>query len=184
MQFNNRNMDDLRKRYPAGTRLELISMEGESDMPPGLRGTVEFVDDAGQIHLAWDNGRGLALVPGTDSFRTLTPKEMAAEKEIAETISIGDLHTSPDFQCDATNGYPTVLVWNKADSTAILEPAPTFDDDSEAANQCLRDCADWGVRPCADWQDYNDLLESIGEKAYENAAVPLDDEDENFELTM
>jgi hypothetical protein len=52
--------------------------------------------------------------------------------------------------------------------------------DSEEAKQCLRECVDWGVRPCASWEDYNDLLESIGEEAYENAAVPLVDEDEEW----
>ena len=179
MQFNNRDMDELRKRYPAGTRLELISMDGENDMLPGLRGTVEFVDDAGQIHLAWDNGRGLALIPGADSFRSLTPKEITTEREMMKSASIGDIHTSPDFQCDITGGYPTVLVWNQDRGTAILQPSPAFDDDSEESNQCIRDCAGWGVHPCSSWEDYNDLLKSIGEEAYANGAVPLDDEDED-----
>jgi hypothetical protein len=80
MQWGNRNMDSMRKRYPAGTRLELIGMDGEPDMPTGLRGTVEFVDDAGQIGMAWDNGRSLSLVPEADSFRVLTPEEIAEEQ--------------------------------------------------------------------------------------------------------
>lgn len=102
------------------------------------------------------------------------------DEELTEPASVEDIHTSPDFQCDQTGGYPTSLVWNITNGTAILQPSPAFDDDSEGARQCLRDCADWGVRPCASWEDYNDLLESIGEEAYENAAVPLDDEDEEF----
>ena len=36
-------------------------------MPPGLQGTVAFIDDAGQIHMHWENGRSLAIVPGVDS---------------------------------------------------------------------------------------------------------------------
>lgn len=37
-------------------------------VPDGTEGNVEFVDDAGQIHMKWDNGRTLALIPGIDEF--------------------------------------------------------------------------------------------------------------------
>lgn len=68
-------------RYPPGTRVELIHMEDAyAPVPPGARGTVEMVDDAGQLVMAWDNGRGLSLVPGVDSFRKLSPEEVAAER--------------------------------------------------------------------------------------------------------
>ena len=46
----------------------------------GTRGTVVHVDDAAQIHMEWDNGRTLALVPGEDSFRKLTDEELAEEQ--------------------------------------------------------------------------------------------------------
>lgn len=52
-----------KEQYPKGTRLELISMEDPQAVPPGTRGTVQFVDDIGSIHMNWDNGRTLALVP-------------------------------------------------------------------------------------------------------------------------
>jgi hypothetical protein len=91
MQWGNRNMDAMRKRYPTGTRLELISMEGEADMPPGLRGAVQYVDDAGQIGMAWDNNHSLSLIPGQDSFRILTPEEIAGEQaETTEGMVMGE----------------------------------------------------------------------------------------------
>ena len=64
--------------YPPDTRLELIQM-GDDPRPvaPGTRGSVRFVDDMGSIHMHWDNGRTLALIPGEDSFRKLTPEEIA-----------------------------------------------------------------------------------------------------------
>ncbi len=66
--------------YPPGTRLELINMDDPyAPVPSGTKGTVDHVDDAAQIHMRWDNGRSLALVPGVDSFRKLTPQELEME---------------------------------------------------------------------------------------------------------
>lgn len=45
----------LREQYPAGTRICLNSMDGEAGMPQGLEGTVQYVDDAGQLGVKWDN---------------------------------------------------------------------------------------------------------------------------------
>ena len=76
--------------YPPGTRIELIQM-GDDPRPvaPGTRGEVSCVDDMGSIHMHWDNGRTLALIPGEDSFRKLTPEEIAlAETATAATESI------------------------------------------------------------------------------------------------
>lgn len=54
----------LKEKYPAGTRVELISFcNYEANYYSGLQGTVLSVDDAGGIHVAWDNGGSLALLP-------------------------------------------------------------------------------------------------------------------------
>ena len=67
-QFNHAQIDQIRAMHPAGARVRLIYMHGEPQMPAGLEGTVESVDDAGQIHVRWDNGSGLALNIGPDRF--------------------------------------------------------------------------------------------------------------------
>jgi len=64
----------IRKLYPAGTRIELDYMD-ERDMPSGLKGIVDFTDDQGQLHMLWENGRTLALIPGADSFHVLPQPE-------------------------------------------------------------------------------------------------------------
>lgn len=56
---------------------------------PGTRGAVTCVDDMGSIHMQWDNGRTLALIPGEDSFRKLTPEEIAQEEVVQEQQTEG-----------------------------------------------------------------------------------------------
>ena len=61
-----------KEMYPKGTRIELISMDDPfAPVESGTKGTVEFVDDMGQIHMKWDNGRTLALIPGEDEFKKI-----------------------------------------------------------------------------------------------------------------
>lgn len=66
-------IEHIRAAYPAGTRVKLISMEDPfSKLKPGDTGTVVFVDDIGTIHVNWDNGSGLGLIPGEDQFCKIT----------------------------------------------------------------------------------------------------------------
>ena len=61
-----------KEMYPKGTRIELISMDDPfAPVESGSKGTVEFVDDMGQIHMKWDNGRTLALIPDVDEFKRI-----------------------------------------------------------------------------------------------------------------
>lgn len=72
----------MKRCYPPGTRLLLLSMDDPyAPIPSGMRGTVEHVDDAAQIHMRWDNGRTLAIIPEEDDFRKLTAEELAEENE-------------------------------------------------------------------------------------------------------
>lgn len=61
----------LRKKYPTGTIVQLISMNDEQAPPGGTIGKVMFVDDAGSIHVKWQNGSSLALIPEVDSFKVI-----------------------------------------------------------------------------------------------------------------
>lgn len=64
-------VQEIKERYPVGTRIQLDFMDDPQAIPPGTKGTVRLVDDAAQIHVNWDNGRSLAVIPGEDSFHKI-----------------------------------------------------------------------------------------------------------------
>ena len=59
---------ELRKKYPAGTRIQLIHMQDDWAVPDGTIGWVDHVDDAGTIHMRWETGSSLGLIPDVDEF--------------------------------------------------------------------------------------------------------------------
>lgn len=63
-----KQLEEIRKKHPAGTAVELVSMTDVHAPAAGTRGTVLYVDDIGQIHVAWATGLHLALVPGVDEW--------------------------------------------------------------------------------------------------------------------
>ena len=87
----------IQLNYPPGTRLVLEHMDDPyASVESGTRGSVQAVDDAGQSHMAWDNGRTLAVIPGVDSFRKLTPQEITEEQQRG--------HQKPDCPLIGQNG--------------------------------------------------------------------------------
>ena len=71
MKFPNKAyLEQLRKQYPKGTKLQMITMRNEKyPIPPGTVGEVTHIDDMGSIHMKWENGSFLAIIPEVDSFR-------------------------------------------------------------------------------------------------------------------
>jgi len=54
--FNEEKVNKIKNMYPIGTRIKLISMEDNYNVPSGTNGTIDLIDDEGQIHMKWDNG--------------------------------------------------------------------------------------------------------------------------------
>ena len=75
-----RKIEMLKQRYQPGTKVCLDHMDGEGQMPAGLKGTVLFVDDIGQIHVGWENGRSLALNTDVDRFHRIGAPKKKREK--------------------------------------------------------------------------------------------------------
>ena len=60
----------LREDFPEGCTVELVEMcDPYREMPASMRGVVQFVDDAGGVHVAWSNGSSLAALHGIDAIR-------------------------------------------------------------------------------------------------------------------
>lgn len=55
-----------------GKKVKLIKMvDPYTDLKSGDMGVIDFVDDAGQIQVSWENGSKLALIPGVDQYEIL-----------------------------------------------------------------------------------------------------------------
>ena len=53
----------------SGDRVVLKSTtDPYTNLMPGDEGTVDHIDAIGTVHIDWDNGSNLGLVPGEDDF--------------------------------------------------------------------------------------------------------------------
>jgi hypothetical protein len=76
-------LERIRKQYPAGSRVRLISMEDPySDLTPGTCGLVDFIDDTGTVFVNWDSGSGLGVVYGVDRIERLDEKNYLKNAEL------------------------------------------------------------------------------------------------------
>ena len=72
MEFpTEKELEMLRAKYPKGTKIRLIHMNDPQPVPSGTIGEVALIDDAGNIHIIWQNGRSLAIIEGVDDFEII-----------------------------------------------------------------------------------------------------------------
>ena len=62
-----------------GDHIRLLSMDDPQAPPQGMEGVVESIDDLGTIHVRWDNGSHLGLVPGIDRWTVIRPEKLFHE---------------------------------------------------------------------------------------------------------
>lgn len=70
--YDRKSIEELKKKYPVGTKIKLNEMRNEKYAPkPMSIGVVTLVDDIGNIHMSWDCGSSLAIIPDLDDFEIL-----------------------------------------------------------------------------------------------------------------
>ena len=109
---NREQVQALRERYPPGTLIQLTAdMHGER-FQAGDIGKVTVVDDIGQIHMAWEKGGSLALIPGVDSFREIFTEPL----ELNPYLDNGNLKINGNY-VDACkdNGIERTDAWGKTE---------------------------------------------------------------------
>ncbi len=85
MFMSREKVESIRRNYPEGTRIELDHTDDQyTKLKKGDQGSVMFVDDAGTVHIRWDSGSSLGLIPGEDCFsKVLEQKHDTAEPDIS-----------------------------------------------------------------------------------------------------
>ena len=69
---NNTNKDPIAKK---GMRIHMINMDDQNPVDEGLEGTIVNIDDLGTMHVNWDDGRTLGVIPGIDKYNLLPASE-------------------------------------------------------------------------------------------------------------
>lgn len=62
-----------RLRENVGKRIRIIEMKGEN-FPSGMEGVITSVDDMCNIHVKWDNGSTLSVIPDEDRYEIYSGK--------------------------------------------------------------------------------------------------------------
>ena len=70
-EMNKKRIEVLKLQYPKGCTVELVNMDDKYAPPAGTKGTVVHVDDIGTVHIAWETGSTLGVVPEVDMVRRL-----------------------------------------------------------------------------------------------------------------
>ena len=69
--------DPLAKK---GVRIRNITMNDDNPVDEGMEGTIINIDSLGTIHVRWDDGRTLGVIPGVDDYELL-PNEVSESKD-------------------------------------------------------------------------------------------------------
>lgn len=69
-------LNEIKENYPPETKIKLLKdMDDKQPILAGTIGIVDYIDCEGQLHMKWENGRTLALIPEVDQFEVISKPE-------------------------------------------------------------------------------------------------------------
>ena len=72
MELHLRMKFEGEKMVKRGDRVRLISCsDSHTKLPKNIEGEVTFIDSFNTVHVRWDNGVLLGLIPGMDSYKII-----------------------------------------------------------------------------------------------------------------
>ena len=128
--MNTEQVIAMKKIFKPGTRIKLEWMKDPYALPDGSLGTVDFVDDAGQIQMKWDNGSSLALIYGVDVFRII-PSECGTN-----FIIKGILDKKEVYYKKTTSEHLWGSEWDVPNFVESINEATHFDSSEKAEEVC------------------------------------------------
>ena len=169
MNYDENRIKSIKARYPAGTRIQLDSMNDPQAVESGTLGTVIMVDDAGDLIMKWDNGRSLNLIPGEDGFHTVKdePALTSLKLYMPMTVDYYERNEWGDYENEPTemSSYEAVQYLDNISAALLRERHPeesersmmTYYDEHDSVDQKVRsynftaevrDGRLWGVAEC------------------------------------
>ena len=94
-------------------------------------------------------------------------------EELLDGMSIAQLHVSPYFSCEQTEGLPTVLcmLWEQGKAWIAIYEDLIRNREKIDLDYYRGLCAEFGIRNCKNMEEFNALLEELGEEAYANGVL-------------
>ena len=125
---DNTNKDPIAKK---GMRIRMLFMDDESAVDTGMEGTISWVDSLGTLHVKWDDGKTMGVIPNEDKYQLLPPE---------------DEQITPDEFMSIFNENKGKRIFNKLKKDPISKPIKNLFDkikiESEKikGGEALREC--------------------------------------------
>ena len=109
-----------------GMRVRLVAMmDDPNPVTPGTEGTIRLVDGMGVIHVKWDDGRTLGLIPGVDHYQ-LSPD------------SKSDLYDETNKMFESSSGGSEIKSAIKKTPSVVSKSMPKSTKISSSANSAMK----------------------------------------------
>lgn len=99
-------------------------------------------------------------------------------------VSESEIYESPDFQCDQSGGYPVCLCVSWEKEIAWLKMRDISDTEGINTDKVEEMCADFGIKKCVDDEQFNKILEGLGEDAVQSAYIPTEEEGQGMKYEL